>query len=115
LGPLRAFLIPGTPEPQRTSNSARQGVVFAESEVERARKHCLAIEAHYAQQLDAAQSWLRETERRLRCALMVARRSAPDSSCQAVDPAPWLPPTAAPLLDWKSRITIDENRLREDD
>jgi hypothetical protein len=87
---------------------ALQAVEFAQSEVVRAEKHVAAVTSHYQQQLEWAQSWLRETERRLRVATMQLRRLEPVVSCQAVDPAPWLPPTAAPsLLDWQERMTLD--------
>jgi hypothetical protein len=98
-----------------SGNSARQGVVFAESEVLRAQKHVAAVQLHYGRQLESAESWLRETQRRLRCAQMVARRSAPEPAGEPVDPSPWLPAIApSSLLDWQRKVTLDVNRILDD-
>ena len=90
-----------TPEPIQPHQSKRgesdsrlealSGMEFAQSEVQRAEKHVAAVTSHYQQQIEWAQSWHRETLRRLRVATMQLRRREPSPVAQAVDPPPWLP------------------------
>ena len=95
----------------RTSRtvSLDKAVAAAQSEVARAQSRIAAIERDFHDRLDAAHSWLAETERRLRVAVMQQRRADPVEHAEAIDPAPWLPDA------WIDKTTIDPTKCREDD
>jgi hypothetical protein len=105
----------GATSRSESRQEALSGVEFAQQEVARAEKRLADVERDFRDRLDAAQSWLSETQRRLRCAMMIQRRLDPEVRGEAIPPAPWLPDATPTLLNWRDRTTVDERVLREDD
>jgi len=97
-----------------SAKEARQGVELAQSEVQRAENKLADVVRWNADRLAGAQSWLAETQRRLRCAMMIQRRVEPEVVAAPTDPAPWLPDATPTLLNWRERITPDAARVSDD-